>query len=124
MLGVNLTLATANECRKYTDSLALWGHTLAFNPDSAFAHHNMGIAVFERRKWNEAVAHLRTAEALDPAYPQTHLALAYLAAHAKRWENARHQYEEAIRLGIRDPDILKDYAELPPVPLKNTGATH
>jgi protein O-mannosyl-transferase len=113
MLCANLALATARQTRKYTDSLSLWQDTLTINPDAAIAHHNMGIVLSNLGRWNEAIAHLRTAEALDPSFPQTHLALAYFAVHAKRWEDARHQYEEAFRLGIRDPDILKDYAALP-----------
>jgi len=113
MLCLNLALATARTARKYDAPLHLWQETLAFNPDSAIAHHNMGIACSENNQWKDALAHLRTAEALDPSYPQTHLALAYYAVRAGRWEDARHQYQEAIRLGIRDPQILKDYAALP-----------
>ncbi len=112
LLCGNLALAANRECRKYVDSFHLWQHTLALNPNSAIAHHNMGIALSERGRWNEAIAHLRTAEALDPSFPQTHLALAFFAAHANRWEDARHEYEEAIRLGIRDPVVLKDFAAL------------
>jgi hypothetical protein len=114
MLCMNLALATARAARKYADPLHLWQETLEFNPDSAIAHHNMGIAYSEKNQWGDALAHLRTAEALDPTYPQTHLALAYFAVQTRRWDDARHQYQEAIRLGIRDPQILKDYASLPP----------
>jgi len=113
MLFLNLGLQTARAARKYSDPLHLWQETLAYNPGSAIAHHNVGIAYGERNQWKDAVAHLRTAEALDPSYPQTHLALAYYAAHAHRWADARFQYREAIRLGIRDPQILRDYAALP-----------
>ncbi len=113
LLCVNLGLATTGQSRKYVDSFQLWQDTLALNPDSAIAHHNMGIALSGRGQPNEAIAHLRTAEALDPSFPQTHLALAYFAAHAKRWEDARHQYQEAIRLGVQDPDVLRDFAALP-----------
>ncbi len=113
LVCANLGLATTRQAGNYGDSMRLWTYTLAFNPDSAIAHHNMGISLSERGQWNQAIAHLRTAEALDPTIPQTHLALAYFAVHAKRWADARHQYEEAFRLGIRDPQILKDYAALP-----------
>jgi hypothetical protein len=113
LLLMNLGLATARAARKYSDPLRLWQETLSFNPDSAIAHHNIGIAYSEKKQWKDALAHLRAAEALDPSYPQTHLALAYYAVQARRWDDARHQYEEAFRLGIRDPQILKDYASLP-----------
>ncbi len=116
LLCADLALATAKQAGYYADSIQLWEHTLTFNPDSAIAHHNLGIALSEHKQWNEAIAHLRTAEALDPSFPQTHLALAYFAVHAKRWGDARHQYQEAIRLGIRDPEVLKDFAALPSTP--------
>jgi tetratricopeptide (TPR) repeat protein len=112
LLGVNLALATARAAGKYADPLRLWNETLAYNPDSAIAHHNAGIACSENNQWRDALVHLRTAEALDPSYPQTHLALAYFAIRAGRREDALHQYQEAIRLDIRDPQILKDYAAL------------
>ena len=114
MLCVNMALASAQAARKFASPVRLWQETLAYNPSSAIAHHNMGIALSENSQWPDAIAHLRTAEALDPSFPQTHLALAYFAVHAGRWDDARHQYEEAFRLGIRDPQILKDYAALPP----------
>ena len=113
LLSLNLGLATARAARKYSDPLRLWQETLSYNPDSAIAHHNIGIVFSEKNQWRDALAHLRTAEALDPSYPQTHLALAYYAAQAHRWDDARHQYNEAFRLGVRDPQILKDYAALP-----------
>jgi tetratricopeptide (TPR) repeat protein len=112
-LCVDLALATAKQAGTYVDSMHLWEHTLDFNPDAAIAHHNIGIAYSERGQWKDAIAHLRTAEALDPSFAQTHLALAYFAVRAQRWEDARHQYQEAIRLGINDPQVLKDFAALP-----------
>jgi len=112
LIGANLALATNRQACTYSDSLSLWQHTLNFNPDSAIVHHNLGIALLDHQEWNSAVAHLRTAEALDPTFPQTHLALAYLALHANRREDALHHYKEAIRLGISDPVVLRDYAAL------------
>jgi protein O-mannosyl-transferase len=112
LFDFNFALATNRQARKYSDPAELWEQTVSLNPDSAIAHHNLGIALSERGRLNEAVAHLRTAEALDPSFPQTHLALAYLALRANRREDAQHQYQEAIRLGVTDPAILKDYAAL------------
>jgi tetratricopeptide (TPR) repeat protein len=113
MLCANLALASTRAARKFASPIKLWQETLAFNPDSAIAHHNLGIALSENGQWLEAIAHLRNAETLDPSFTQTHLALAYFAMRAKRWEDARREYQEAIRLGVRDPQILKDYASLP-----------
>jgi hypothetical protein len=112
LLCANLALATARQSRTFQNSYSLWQHTLAVNPEAAIAHHNLAMVLLNRGEWNEAIAHLRSAETLDPSLTQTHLALAYFAVHAKRWEDARHQYEEAIRLGVKDPEILKDYAML------------
>jgi protein O-mannosyl-transferase len=109
LLLVNIALATHREAQKYSDSLHLWRDTLAWNPASAIAHHNMGIALADDHEWHDALAHFRMAEALDPTLLQPHLALAYFLTHTQDWKNARHEYEEAIRLGESDPRILKDY---------------
>ena len=113
-LFLNMGLATARQCRYYQSPEKLWQHTLDYNQDSAIAHHNLGIALTQSHQWNLAVAHLRTAEALDPSYPQTHLALAFLASQASRWDDARHHYNEAFRLGVTDPQVIADFSKLPP----------
>jgi protein O-mannosyl-transferase len=112
LLLTNLAFATTIQARKYSTSMDLWEHTLLLNPYSAIAHHNMGIVYADRQEWRNAFIHLQIAKKLDPTFPQTHLALAYLAVQSKRVKDARLHYEEAFRLGIRDPKILKDYQSL------------
>lgn len=103
---------TFRESGKYRDSLALWSRTLELNPASAMAHHHYGIALTENGDLREATAHLRMAEALDPTFPQTPLALAYLARLAQKRDVALAYYEKSFRLGIDDPEIRKDYEKL------------
>jgi len=81
-------------------------------PIRPIAHHNMGIALSGRRQWNER---LRICDRRSPRpfFSADASCAAYFAVHAKRWEDARHQYQEAIRLGIQIPAVLKDYASLP-----------
>ncbi len=112
LLCLNMALATHAQSKKYADPSTLWAHTLELNPHSAIAHHHMGIAYAQKGELYNAVLHLRTAEAFDASYPETHLALALLMKQAGRSKEARHQYEEAFRLGVTDPQIISDYRKL------------
>jgi hypothetical protein len=113
MLLFTLALATCRAAQKYKDPLHLWQETVISNPYSAFAHHNLGIALTQEGDWRDALMHLRIAETLDPSFPQTHVALGFLAAQTKHWKEARREYAEAIRLGTKDPQVLHDNATLP-----------
>lgn len=112
LLAIPLAFATARQSRLYASSETLWEHTLAGNPGSAIAHHQVGILYSQKSMLREAVTHLRMAAALDPTFPQTHLALAYLARMAGRLDIAIREYEKAFELGVHDSDIVKDYQAL------------
>lgn len=112
LLILDLALLSARQASLYSSAEQLWNHTLEWNPTCALAHHEVGILEAQKAHDRTAVAHLKLAEALDPTFPQTHLALAYLAHRAGQKAEAKREYEQAFALGIQDPNILADYKKL------------
>jgi tetratricopeptide (TPR) repeat protein len=57
---------TWQQCGIYRDAETLWRDTVAKNPDSWMAHHNLGSELFERNQLDEALEHFQAAVALHP----------------------------------------------------------
>ncbi len=61
-----LGIATIRRNRVYHSPLAMWQDVAAKQPNSARAHNNLGIALFEQDRLDEAIAEYRRAFELDP----------------------------------------------------------
>ena len=70
---VLLVFASRAQCRRWHDSISLWSHTLAVDPDAYAARVNLGAALLENGDARDAEALFR--EQL-PRHPDDDLALA------------------------------------------------
>lgn len=61
-----LGVLTWRQCAPYHDLETLWRDTLAKNPDSWVAHHNLGVVLFEHGQLDEALEQYRAALSLHP----------------------------------------------------------
>lgn len=66
MLLLSLAALTWRQCGVYHNLISLWKDTLAKNPNSWMAHHNLGIEYFERGQEDLAIKEYRTAVKLYP----------------------------------------------------------
>lgn len=66
--GLLLILGTLTwrQCAPYHDLEALWRDTLAKNPSSWMAHHNLGVVLFEQGRLDDALEQYQQAVALYP----------------------------------------------------------
>ncbi len=72
---------------------------IALEPQLAKAHGNLGFALSRQERDGEAAASLQRALELDPANADTHYMLGALAAkEAHRFEEARANFQQALRL--------------------------
>jgi predicted O-linked N-acetylglucosamine transferase (SPINDLY family) len=82
--------ATHHQAGRLAEAERLYRAVLERLPDSADAHHNLGVLFMQsRRPVDEALRHFRLAWECDPAHPQYGLSLARALAHAGRAEEAR-----------------------------------
>jgi hypothetical protein len=69
---VALALATREQVRYWHDSIALWEHALAVTPDNLVARTDLGMALAQAGRWDEADAQLAAAVQRWPERAITH----------------------------------------------------
>ena len=98
-------LATEQQLRFWRDSETLFRHALAVTRDNDIAHANLGVALEQQGKWDEALAEYRAAARLAPGRYQTHNNLGNLLDKMGRPEPALAEYREAVRLNPGLPSL-------------------
>jgi len=78
-------------------------------PWSAAAHSNLGGALLEQGKYDEAQAHFREALRLEPGMAAAHYNLGLVLLMQAKWKEARPCFEEATRL---KPDFVEAHNNL------------
>jgi len=89
----------------WKDSETLFRHALDVTRDNWGAHSNLGIALAQTGKIEEAIAHYQQALRIRPDLAEVHYNLGNALAQAGRVPEAIEQYEEALR-------VIPDLAEV------------
>jgi hypothetical protein len=97
----------------WRDSLALWGTAVALDPACAACRSNLGRALSEAGRLDEAADELRQAIALRPERPAPHNSLGSVFHRQGRLVEAAREWSVAVRLGPRQAE-----------PLNNLGVLH
>jgi tetratricopeptide (TPR) repeat protein len=82
----------------YRDALTLWGDTVAKQPDNARAQMNLGTALAEAGRLEEAQTHFAAAVGLFPNYAEAHYGLGNILFRLNRPAEAIVEDEAAVRL--------------------------
>jgi tetratricopeptide (TPR) repeat protein len=101
-----LGVATWTRARVYGVAETLWQDTVVRNPDAWAAHHNLGLALLQAGKPEEAIRHFERALQINPAYPDAdaYYNLGIALVQVGRTDEAIRQYEQTLR-------IAPDHAE-------------
>jgi tetratricopeptide (TPR) repeat protein len=92
---------TWRQSAHYRDVFALYEATLARNPDSWVAHLNLGTALDDAGRPDEALPHLQRSLELKPEFPETLNSLANVLNQLGRPGEARPLLEQALQLQPR-----------------------
>jgi protein O-mannosyl-transferase len=95
---ITFAIATWSGSRSYVDAETLYRATLGRNPQSWFAHNNLGLLLLERGRTGEAAAHLEAAVRLNPAVWEHHANLGLLRLRTGESAAAARHFEDALRL--------------------------
>jgi tetratricopeptide (TPR) repeat protein len=103
--AVIVTLGVATHARNqvYRSELSLWQDTVAKRPDNPRARHNLGLALDQAGRTEEAVAEFRAAIALQPMHAFAHFELGRIALLAERWDEAAAAFAAAL---AADPGFI------------------
>jgi tetratricopeptide (TPR) repeat protein len=86
------------------DRVALWRDCVNKSGNKARPHNNLGLALAEQRRFEEAIVHYTEALRLYPDYARAHNNSGLALAEQRRFEEAIVHYAEALR-------ITPDFAE-------------
>jgi tetratricopeptide (TPR) repeat protein len=68
-----LGVRTWQQCSVWRNSESLWSHVYRHDPDSAYGHHGVGLALARRGQHEEALDHFRAALRLHPHFRTAHI---------------------------------------------------
>ncbi|NOS71197.1 MAG: tetratricopeptide repeat protein [Verrucomicrobia bacterium] len=91
-------LGTELQLRFWLNSEILFTHTLAVTKNNAIAHINLGVALEQKGRRDDALFQYRAALRIDPGYVQAHNNLAILLDAMDHNDEALAEYQEALRL--------------------------
>jgi tetratricopeptide (TPR) repeat protein len=99
-----LVFLTWRQTAIYQNLIALYTSTLTKNPGCWMAHYNLGIALNDQGKADEAIDHYQQAIALRPSYAEAHYNLGRLLAQKGRLDDAVFHYEKALDINPADAE--------------------
>jgi tetratricopeptide (TPR) repeat protein len=95
---VTLGVATARRNDDYRSAIAMWSDTVAKRPDNPRAHNNLGVALTNQGKSDEAITHYAEAVRLKPDYVDARNNLGTGFMKQGRYDDAIAEYKEAVRV--------------------------
>jgi len=101
-----LTVLAWQQCGYWENSTKLWNHSLQVTKDNALAHNNLGFALAEKGKIQEAIDHYNKAIRLKPDYVLAYSNRGNAYVKLGQHQHAIEDYSEAIRL---KPDYVLAY---------------
>jgi tetratricopeptide (TPR) repeat protein len=104
-----LMVCAWNQTAYWQNSETLWIHTLACTTDNALAHQNLGIALFEKGRVDEAISHYREALEIEPNYGKAHYNLGNALLQKGNVAEALVHYQEAVEV---DPENAEAHYNL------------
>jgi Flp pilus assembly protein TadD len=82
----------------WRDGVTLFEHALAVTPENEVAHGNLGVALFEQGRIDDALSHYYAALRINPEDPDAHQNLAIALKGLGRIDEAIDHAREAVRL--------------------------
>ncbi|MGO9526357.1 MAG: tetratricopeptide repeat protein [Verrucomicrobiia bacterium] len=116
---VALTVLTIQRNRDYISDIAIWDDTVAKCPQNPRAHQNLGFALSQIGKFQEAIGQYEQALRIKPDYAEAHRNLGVALSQIGKIQEAIGQYEQALRI---KPDFAKAHNNLG-VALSRIGKT-
>ena len=95
-----------NQVRYWQRSLTLFNHVLSVLPDVPLAHNNIGSALYDQGRFEEAIPHLETALRLKPHYVDAHNNLGLALWRLGRDQPAIEQFTAVLN---QRPDVKAYY---------------
>lgn len=110
-------VATRSRDRVYSSAYALWADTVAKSPDDAGARNNLGNALADAGRLDEAMEQFRAASRLSPGYSDPHQNLGNVLTRMGRDAEAVSEYRLALPGNPSNANVLYNLGQA----LRKTG---
>lgn len=100
-----LMVSTWVQVGYWQNGQTLFSHAIKVTSNNWLAHHNLGVALKEKGRIEEAVAHFRKALEIRPNYPDARLNLATTLAEKGDLDSAGTEFARALRGTADDADV-------------------
>jgi len=94
---VTCATLTRTQIGYWRDTETLFRHALSVTKNNWLAHNNLGIALGQAGKLDEAIEHCEQALRIRPGFPEAHYNLGMALGRIGRVDEAIGQYEQALR---------------------------
>lgn len=108
-LAASESLATRRYLVAWHDTVSLYRHIVSLAPRDAMLHNGLGFALYQARRYDEAIDECSEALRLDPNYADAHVNLGISLVEKGRLAEAEEHYLRALRLA---PDCAETYVNL------------
>jgi hypothetical protein len=103
-----LAFATHRQLSYWSDDVALWSHTVQVTYKNSGAENVLGETLQRAGRSEEAMAHFRTAAAIDPLLPFPHYHLGIYAEQHGRRRDALERFQKVLELTQSDTGIAAE----------------
>jgi protein O-mannosyl-transferase len=104
LLVASLGTLTWRQAGTYSDVETLWRTTLARNPECWMAHTNLGLALFQKGRIDDAIAHYQSALQMQPGSWDAEYNLGTALLAKAQVDEAILHCERAVAMRPTDPD--------------------
>jgi protein O-mannosyl-transferase len=93
-----LALVAHRQIGYWSDNITLWTHTIEVTAPNYIAQDDLGGALLDRKRMDEAIGHFREAAEIHPVDPVSNFNIGFYDQHHGDLEQAIMQYKKAIIL--------------------------
>nr|QNO43339.1 cell division coordinator CpoB [Methanosarcinales archaeon ANME-2c ERB4] len=97
---------------EYADAIRYYREAIRADPDYAAAHTNLGVLLYDLRRYDEAENEYKEAIRIDPDDAVVHYNLGVLLKELERHEEAEKEYIEAIRIDPNDAAVYNNFGNM------------
>ena len=99
---VALTVVAHRQIGYWSDNVTLWTHTVQVTRGNWIAENNLGAALMDKGRMEDAIVHFRAAEAIYPDDPRTYLFIGFYEQKQGNFQDAIAQYQKVISVTQND----------------------
>jgi len=104
-----LSICTHLQLRHWRNSITVFEHAIEVTENNRMAHSNLGVALLNRRRPDDAITHFTAALQIDPNHAMTHLNLGVALFQKRKYDAAVTSFTQALRI---DPDLAEAHVNL------------